>query len=292
MNEILEELSTRLVLEDDGMGGIRSYAYVEPQLARKLLSLSRGNRPLSNSTVNKYKRHMENGTWDENAPTQFITFNCDGVLINGHHTLTAVVRSGRTIRLYFLFNVQNSAYYDGGRTRSEADRLCMMEGTRTNFYSYKRAIAICNVFDFLKIETLSTEEERHQYILQHIQDFDWMMENCKKRTHKLSTAPIYAAVLLAKINGAPGARLSYFWDVLQTGFLETANDRSIIRLRDWVMKQGDSRRNQYRREVMFTCMDVLSKWLDNKVVRTITPQEELCTFGKPFIPVNQRVAAS
>lgn len=291
MNEILEELATQLVLEDDGLGGIRSYAKVGPPMARKLLSLSRGNRPLSNNTVNKYKHHMENGTWDEDAPTQFITFNCDEVLINGHHTLTAVIKSGRTIKLYFMFNVQNSAYYDGGRTRSEADRFCMMEGTRTNFYSYKRAIAICNVLDFLKLEDLPTEDARHQYITAHLRDFEWMAENLKKRGRFLSTAPIYAAVLLAKMNGAPGARLSYFWDVLQTGFSETANDRSIIRFRDWVIAQGDSRTSKYRRTVLCTCSDVLSKWLDNKTVRTISPQQELSVWSRPVTAANQATLA-
>lgn len=274
MNDILKELSEILVLEDDGMGGNRVFARVTPDMARKLLSLSGGNRPLSNATVNKYKRHMERGTWDESTPTQFITFTRDGVLINGHHTLKALTRCGRDIKLYFMFNANPSAYYDCGRRRSEADRLCMSEGSRDGFRGYSRAIAMCNVLNEVGIQGMVTEEERKQFILQNILAVDWATSNLKMSKHRLSTAPVRTALFMKKMSGVPAHSLEHFWEVLQSGYSETPNDRTIIRLRDWMVSLGDSRSRVYRREVLFTVMDVIDKWVAGKAVRTIVPIHE------------------
>ena len=273
MNEILNELAQNLVMEDDGMGGTRVFAHVDPDMARKLLSLSAGNRPMSSSTVNKYKRHMERGTWDESSPTQFITFNKSGALINGHHTLKALSKCGRAVKLYFMFNVANSAYFDSGRRRSEADRFCILDGgSREGFTGYKRAISVCNVLTEVGMENMITEEERRQYIRSHLNAFEWATGSLKTSKHRLSTAPVRTAMLIAKMNGAQGHKLEHFWDVLQSGFSETPNDRSIIRLRDWLVAQGDSHSKSYRRQVLFTTIDAVKKWLEGKPVRVVIPQ--------------------
>lgn len=281
MNVILNELSERIVLEEGAMGTTLSTALIDPVMARKLLSLSRGNRPLSKAAVNKYKRHMENGTWDSETPTQFIMFDTDGVLINGHHTLNAVVKSGCTIKLFFMFNMKRSAYIDGGRTRTEADRFCMEAGDRSDIRNYRNAVAVCGVLRQMSLfDGLDTEAARYEFINEHADVFTWMAEELKTSSRQLSTAPIRAAILLAKMNGAPGARLAHFWDVLQTGFSEAAGDRSIITFRDWARSQGDSRSLAYRMSMLYTASDVLAKWLDNQRVRNIQPAEHLRIWGE------------
>jgi len=293
MNEILRELSKILTLEDDGMGGTRVYAYVDPDMARKLLTLSGGNRPLSGRVVGRYRRHMEKGTWDESAPTQFITFNKQGVLTNGHHTLKALTGAGRPIKLYFMFNAPDSTYYDCGRRRSEADRFCMLDGgSRDGFTGYKRAISMCNVLTEVGLTNMLTEEERRQFILDHIKAFEWSTGNLRPSKRRLGTAPVRTAMLMGKLNDAPAHKLEHFWDVLQSGYIETPNDRSIIALRDWLVAQGDSRTKEYRREVLSVCVDTIRKWLEGKQVKVITPPAEMGEWLSPSAVREYAVAAA
>lgn len=255
----LEKL-TREIRVEESHGCRLSYARVTPLLATELLELSKGNRPLSKKTVAKYKRHMENGTWDEETPTQFIMFDEEGTLINGHHTLTALRQSGKAVRLFFMFNVKKSPYIDGGRTRSEADRFALAEG-REGVSSYRRAVAMCNVISECTPVKLVTEQERYNYIQLYPESFKWAGENLSLSKARLSTAPIRTALLLAHIAGASPVKMERFWEVLQTGFSNQAEDRLIIKFRDWLKERGDSRSRQYRRSVLNTTSFILDKWL-------------------------------
>ena len=272
MNDTLQKLNNMICMEEDH-GCMLSYAYIDPEMAEELLALSKGNRPLSKRAVAKYRRHMENGTWDQETPTQFIMFDKEGVLINGHHTLTALKQSGKTIKLWFMFNVNRSPYIDGGRTRSEADRFCMAEGTSA---SYRRSVAMCNVLSQCTPMNLVTEDERYQFIQTHTDEFQWASHDLGLSKAHLSTAPIRTALLLARVAGAPSVKLEHFWEVLQSGFSEQADDRVIIRLRDWIREQGtDSRSLEYRRTVLCTTSFILEKWLNGEKVRSVTKQNEL-----------------
>lgn len=274
---ILEELQELLVVEQSH-GCTLSRAQIGPDMARKLLTLSGGNRPLSKGTVYKYAKHMANHTWDESTPTQFIMFDKSGVLINGHHTLNAVIKSGETVWLYFMFNMDRSPYIDGGRTRSEADRFSMATGgDRSAVRSYGRAVAVCNILNRFTVCDLPTENDRYEFITSNLQSFEFLDSlHYKPGNRRLATAPIYSAVFLAGKNGADRAKLSHFWDVLQSGFMENPEDRSIIRLREWIKAQpNSSSTNAFRKETLFTTSDVLRKWLAGQPVRNIIVPEQL-----------------
>ena len=275
MNPIIEELNSSIRLEDI-CGGTFATADVTPEMARKLLSLSGGNRPISKSLVSKYAKHMSQGTWDTSMPTQFIMFDKAEVLINGHHTLNAVIKSGETIKLWFMFNTPRSFYIDGGRSRSEADRYVMTTGgNRATAASYKRAVAVCNILKVYTGMDLTTEEQRREFITEHLQDFDFINDlHCKPGSLGLSTAPLFAAVYLAKAYGGSHARLQHFWEVLQSGFSVEQDDRIIIKLRDWLRTQApQSKTNEYKRTVLYTVMDVLDKWLSGLPIKKIEVPE-------------------
>lgn len=275
-----EELLSNLLLEERN-GGQLAYAYVSPEMATGLLALSGGNRPISNRTVNKYKSHMVNGTWDENAPTGFIMFDKAGVLIDGHHRLEAVKRCGKSVKLFFLFNMERSPYIDRGRARSEADALCMADGgNRGRVGSYKRSVAICMVLNEFTARSLENEAKRADMIFKHIADFSWVNGFLKKRKEKLGTAPISAALYLAKEAGASDVKLEYFWNVLQTGYAESNLDRQIIRLRDWIKDSSvDNRRKEHRRQVFLTTSYVLTKWLEEKETKGVPEPDSLVVWS-------------
>lgn len=278
MNEnttaILSKLQSKIRIEESH-GCRLSYAAIDPMMATELLSLSQGNRPLSKKTVAKYRRHMEKGTWDEETPTQFIMFDEDGILINGHHTLTALRQSGKTIRLFFMFNVKRSEYIDAGRRRTEADRISMAMADRSETASYQRAVAMCNVISECTEVKLITEDERFQFIKMFKYNFKWATEALSMRKAKLSTAPVRTAFLLANMSGASAAKLEHFWEVLISGYSKSPEDRIIIRLRDYLKEKGDSRSRQYRRTVLNTVSYVLGKWLDGDARAKVEDKDDL-----------------
>lgn len=271
-----EELMGSLLLEEKN-GGQLAYAYVSPELATGLLALSGGNRPISKKTVAKYKSHMINGTWEEDTPTGFIMFDKAGVLIDGHHRLEAVKRCGRSVKMFFLFNMERSSYIDRGRARSEADALCMSGGgNRGKIASYKRSIAVCMVLNEFTARQLENEAKRAEMISKHIAEFSWVNQFLRKKAAKLGTAPITAAVYLAKEAGANDVKLEYFWNVLQTGFAESVLDRQIVRLRDWIKdSSSDSHCTDYRRKTFLTTSCVLTNWLDGRETRGVPTPDEL-----------------
>lgn len=257
MNERMKMLVGKLHVEEQEYGGNLAYAMVTPEMAKELLELSAGNRPLSKKSVAKYRRHIEAGTWVE-EPISFIKFDENGALIDGHHRLTALKQSGKTVKMYFLFNVKKNPYIDCGRSRSEADRFAMMEG-RTGVGSYRRAIAICNVFSQLKMEDLRTEADRFEFIKKEEKLFVWIADNLSPKGRGLGNAPITAAMFTALKQGIPFAKVEHFWSVLQTGYAAGEDDRRIIRLRDSLRdKYGESRRLEYRSAVYTATLDCIN----------------------------------
>lgn len=269
MSEILHDLQDILQVQESN-GCTFSYAYIDSKMARRLLSLSEGNRPISNKCVAKYAKHMENGTWESDHPTQFIMFDNDGVLINGHHTLRAVVKSGVTTKLFFMFNMVRSPHIDSGRMRSEADRFSIMYGDMDGRFHYKRAVAVCNVLSSFGIVNLVTDNERWNYIHENEVFFNTINQMTGHAGTGLSTAPVYAAIYVAAKNGANPATLAHFWSVLQAGFSELVEDRPVLKLREWLKDYRIARNSKaYRQDVLNTVSDTLCKWLNHQAINRI-----------------------
>lgn len=282
MSTILDNLQERLQVQESN-GGMFSWAEVDPVLAKDLLSLSKGNRPISTSSVNKYARHMEQGSWNTDTPTQFIMFDTEGVLINGHHTLRAVMKSGCTIKLYFMFNVAKHPYIDSGRQRSEADRFALTYDMRSS-HSYRRAVAVCNVLTMFGLTRLVTEQERFDFINKNIQEFNLLSEMRGLAGTGLSTTPVYAAIFAAAKSGANQADLMHFWQVLQDGCIREDNDKTIIALRDWLKERPNRHSNAYRKTVLYTVTKYIAHWMNHsKVIRNIAEAEEMIVPSLPGI---------
>ena len=94
---------------------------ITPEMAEKFLSLSKGNRNTSPITVAKYAKMMRRGEWV--LSSDFITFDENGVLINGHHRLMAIIESGVTVEIGVLVGVphDNVQAIDIGKSRTLTD---------------------------------------------------------------------------------------------------------------------------------------------------------------------------
>lgn len=69
---------------------------ITPEMAEAYLANNFKHRDIKESKVDKYVETLKNGEWRFNG--KVITFNKDGVLMNGQHRLSAVVKSGIPIK--------------------------------------------------------------------------------------------------------------------------------------------------------------------------------------------------
>lgn len=94
---------------------------ITPELAKKYLSLNKGNRNLTNKRVNFYVNQMKKGNWK--LSPQGIAFDKSGNLLDGQHRLSAVVKSGITIDFVVSRGFDRDVFkvLDTGKIRSAGD---------------------------------------------------------------------------------------------------------------------------------------------------------------------------
>ena len=117
--------------------------FITPAIAEEYLKKNTDNRPLSNNTVNKYVREIENGEWKRNGES--ISFSEDGVLLNGQHRLHAIIKSGHTIETVVVRGCDNDSFTtcDGGKARSNADVFAI-----AHIKHYKLVASVVNKYVF------------------------------------------------------------------------------------------------------------------------------------------------
>lgn len=98
-------------------------ANVTPSLAESLLNRNTKNRPLYNGMVTKMVNSMVDGEWLYDGTP--IIFDQNGVLINGQHRLTALIKAKKTLTFKIEFGYLPSTFstIDTGRSRSGGDVL-------------------------------------------------------------------------------------------------------------------------------------------------------------------------
>jgi len=77
---------------------------VTPARARKMLAKIKAARVLSSRRIARYAEAMARGAWVHDALPP-IAFDTDGALVDGHHRLRAVDRSGATVRMLVVEGV-------------------------------------------------------------------------------------------------------------------------------------------------------------------------------------------
>ena len=102
---------------------------ITPQKAQEYLNTSKGNRNISKPVVDSYAITMKSGGWLLNG--EAIVFDQEGHLINGHHRLHAVIKSGVPIESFVTRGVSDKAFvtFDCGRHRT-VGQLIGMQGVK------------------------------------------------------------------------------------------------------------------------------------------------------------------
>ena len=130
----------------DLLNSVSGFYVVTPGFARYLLTINKNNRPLKKAFLNQYVKQMASGSFYR-AQGQ-IKITSEPKLIQGQHTLHAVVRSGvdQVLGIEFDADERIAPFLDSGATRSASDNL-KMQGLEYSeilsagikiFYNYKR----------------------------------------------------------------------------------------------------------------------------------------------------------
>lgn len=96
-----------------------------PALATALLSRNEGNRNIVANTVEQYARDIRHGYFAFNGAS--IVVSKAGILRDGQHRCTGVVKAGESIHVVIVFGVDDEAgtTMDQGRSRKAGDYLSM-----------------------------------------------------------------------------------------------------------------------------------------------------------------------
>lgn len=97
---------------------------ITPDLAEEMLARNiRRNRQIRAKVVEQYAQAMTEGRWVTTA--QGISFDKTGNLDNGQHRLSAIIKSGVTVRMAVAFGHEADTYtiLDAGARRGPADAL-------------------------------------------------------------------------------------------------------------------------------------------------------------------------
>ena len=96
---------------------------ITPATAENYLRTSMGHRQLKHNVIASYARQMKEGRWRLNGET--ICFDKENHLLNGHHRLEAVKKSGATVPMLIVYGVDDGSAvtYDCGKRRTAADVL-------------------------------------------------------------------------------------------------------------------------------------------------------------------------
>jgi hypothetical protein len=96
---------------------LNGWHLITPSIAEIFLTRNVSNfRPLSQSVIDGYAADMAAGHWKANGDT--IVFSTDRILRNGQHRLKAIIKSGKTILTYVIFDAPETEFYDSGYKRS------------------------------------------------------------------------------------------------------------------------------------------------------------------------------
>lgn len=99
---------------------------VGPKEAEAFLSMNVKNRALNERAVAEYAYSMTSGTWSfDGAP---IRLSKEGIILDGQHRLSAVVKSGTTQKFLVVYGVDPAAQMtmDTGRKRSLSNALTIL----------------------------------------------------------------------------------------------------------------------------------------------------------------------
>lgn len=265
-----------------------NYELVTPKKASIWLKTTQNNRSVSDSTVIAYANDMKNENWDSMTGTA-ISIDDEGVLRDGQHRLSAIVRSGKSVWMWVCRGVDPNGVYDLHRKRSLPDQTKIIRPDLETVYSNKRTQALVKAL-ITRIGTqrrIVSPAEYFDYVDRHKQQLDDFLSkvSLSRSASKVVSLPVYFGLYLAYMNGEKLEDVASFYDIMVTGMSDSQIAYPVIAYRNYLLDcdmVAEARLNvttvsrcQYALKKYLTCSCTKrSKSLDKLIWEQ--PDEGLC----------------
>lgn len=206
-----------------------TFEVVTPEWARSLLANRPRNRVIVKESVEAFVRDMHQGRWM--TTHQGLALDSEGLLMDGQHRLSAIVKSNKSQVLLVVRGVSRLAMsgIDVGRKRDAADILGLILDNESVTRNLVATIRHFGAEQSILAPRRATTMEIMDVLLAYSSSiyFASMMKN--------ATAPVRAAVVSAHAYGVDGQTLTRFITVLANGIVAEPYEEIIIRLRDFIV---------------------------------------------------------
>jgi hypothetical protein len=238
---------------------------ITPELAEIYLAKTFGNRPIKSRKVQEYAAAMKAGKWYMTGET--IKFDVIGSLVDGHHRLHAIVKSGAAAKIAVIrdlpFEAVNSL--DQGVKRTTGDVLAMR-----GIDNYNLVGAVARVLAYY---TQGGKYTGTAMQMDAIMEFVDLQSIYIKKSQISEFCPRASEVYAAKFlldRYQDHAAVDHFFNVLATGWTTSDEDKTIIVYRHAL--ELHKRKKNLRMPNMtylYQTLRIFGYWLSKKPVSII-----------------------
>ena len=224
-----------------------STVLINPDLAAMWLKTGNtANRSISERQVDKLANDMRMGNWRQTH--QGIAFYEDGVLADGQHRLSAIIKSGIAQQMLVVTGLDraDSIGIDQNRPRSAIDTLRIAGG---DTWISKDVVAVSRFLLCITGTRLPSISEIGEFANAYRDCILFALSTFGKSRRGISVAPVFAGVAVAAMNGIDRQRLSEFSEILLSGVATSPTHMGAIRLREWLMRPAAVRGAAYQNSV-------------------------------------------
>lgn len=209
---------------------------VTPEIAHDWLLKSKGNprwktgKFVDNKRVAKIAQDIIDNKWFPGNNS--IAFDSDGVLVDGHHRLSAIVKSGKPVESIVVFGLEDSSlkHIDENRGRTYSQRL----GLSPN------VVAVVNCHFWMKngvSQQNPTVEEVSSFVNNHPFIFDAVSLSCFGTRHPVAKkAGVAHGLFCALEYGVSIDTIQSFTKCVNTGFVSSPSESAAIVLRNMLLR--------------------------------------------------------
>ncbi len=254
---------------------------ITPERAHELLELNHNNRNLAQRFVDRYASDMAAGLWrDVGDPLRFSKDR----LLDGQHRLHAIIKSGVTLEMWVVNDLQDEdiTVLDTGKSRALSDTL-RWNGAANPSKASPVVRALCvlshgfNLRDANK--TVMSASVLTDFYLQHRDLIDRSVrrgDNVRSRLG-LSCGQWATAFGWLGYCGVDDELVDQFYALLAAEGSNLDPGSPILALRTWAMKRAINRVNLRRDELLIAVLKTYNAWIAGVPIKAmrVSPDESL-----------------
>jgi hypothetical protein len=252
---------------------------VTPEMAKDFLENNKDNRRLKESAVAQYATDMREGRWSFTG--QPIIFSNKGRLLNGQHTLNALIQANVTLPFLIVRGIEDKNFdaMDIGKTRTVGDILSILGQKNGNDFAGVARIAM-RYFEGVNISGSGRRVYSQKEVADYITENPYLIDLTTQVKASRGMLPLTALASVLFIGNQTrqfDKDIIRFLSALKTGEGLTKGN-PILALREWIMAE---RLKHYTLSVDLLFPVVAKVWttyMESKTLSVIKPKNIL---GRP-----------